>query len=83
MKCWHGFPARKLALVVIVVLSALTLKELPLRVAQQQSMRSAQLKLAITAAKRLQKFFALCASRKLEVDATNVAPALFSLVFKV
>jgi hypothetical protein len=82
-KCWHGFPARKLALVVIVVLSALTLKELPLRVAQQQSVRSAQLKRAIMAAKRLQKFFALCANRKLEVDATNVAPALFSLVFKV
>jgi hypothetical protein len=83
MKCWHGFPARKLALVVIVVLSALTLKELPLRVAQQQSVRSAQLKSAITAVKRLQKFFAHCASRKLEVDATNVVPALFSLVFKV
>jgi hypothetical protein len=60
-----------------------TLKESLPRAVQQQSVRSAQLKPAITVAKHLQKFFAHCASRKLEVDAINVAPALFSLVFKV
>ena len=81
--CLHASLARKLALVVIVVSSVLTLKESLPRAAPKQSERLVQLKPAITAAKRLQEFFALCASRKLEVDATNVAPALFSLVFKV
>ena len=82
MKCLHGFLDRKLAQVVIVVLSVLTLKESPLRTEQQQSLRSAQLKPAITAVKRLQKFFVLCASRKPEVGVISVAPALSSLAFK-
>jgi hypothetical protein len=76
-------PAHKLALVVIVVLSALTLKESLPQAAQQQSARLVKLKLAITEVKRLQKFFVLCKSRNLEADAINAAPVLFSLDFKV
>lgn len=81
--CWPASPVRKPALVVIVVSSAPTLKGSPPHAAPQQSERLVKLKPAITAAKRLHKFFGIYKSRKLEADATNVAPVHFSLVFKV
>jgi len=57
--CWRASPARKPALVVIVVSSAPTLKESLPRAAPKQSERLVQLKPAITAAKRLRKFFGI------------------------
>jgi hypothetical protein len=81
--CLHASLARKLALVVIVVSSALTLKESLPHAAQQLFESLVKLNPASTAAKRRYKFFAPYKNRKPEVDATNVAPALFNLVFEV
>lgn len=83
MMCLHASPARKLALVVTVVSSALMLKESLPHAAQQLFESLVKLNPASTVAKRLQIFFAHCKSRKPEADAINVAPVLFSLVFKV